>query len=163
MDLIFQVPMQYSSLQRRTSLPSPVTSTTGCSFCFGFISSFFLDLFLPSSPGAYWAPIDLVSSSFSVLSFCLFMLFMRFSWRRKWQPTPVFLPGESRGQRSLVGCCPWGLTVSDTTEVTQHACMHGRKKWQPTPVFLPGGSQGWWSLVGCHLWDRTESDTTKVT
>ena len=36
-------------------------------------------------------------------------------WRRKWQPTPVFLPGESQGQRSLVGC---GCTESDTTEVT---------------------------------------------
>ena len=39
-------------------------------------------------------------------------------WRRKWQPTPVFLPGESHGQRSLVGCCPWGRTESDMTEVT---------------------------------------------
>ena len=39
-------------------------------------------------------------------------------WRRKWQPTPVFLPGESQGQGSLVGCCLWGLTESDTTEVT---------------------------------------------
>ena len=38
-------------------------------------------------------------------------------WRRKWQPTPVFLPGESQGQRSLVGCCLWGHTESDTTEV----------------------------------------------
>ena len=37
-------------------------------------------------------------------------------WRRKWQPTPVFLPGESHGQRSLVGCSPWGRTESDTTE-----------------------------------------------
>ena len=40
-------------------------------------------------------------------------------WRRKWQPTPVFLPGESQGQRSLVGCCPQGRTESDTTEATQ--------------------------------------------
>ena len=39
-------------------------------------------------------------------------------WRRKWQPTRVFLPGESHGQRSLVGCSPWGRTESDTTEVT---------------------------------------------
>ena len=38
--------------------------------------------------------------------------------RRKWQPTPVFLPGESQGQWSLVGCCLWGCTESDTTEVT---------------------------------------------
>ena len=40
-------------------------------------------------------------------------------WRKKWQPTPVFLPGESQGQRSLVGCCLWGRTESDTTETTQ--------------------------------------------
>ena len=39
-------------------------------------------------------------------------------WRRKWQPTPVPLPGESWGQRSLVGCRLWGHTESDTTEVT---------------------------------------------
>ena len=39
-------------------------------------------------------------------------------WRRKWQPTPVFLPGESHGQRSLVGCSPWSRTESDTTEAT---------------------------------------------
>ena len=39
-------------------------------------------------------------------------------WRRKWQPTPVFLPGESRGPGSLVGCCLWGRTESDTTEAT---------------------------------------------
>ena len=39
-------------------------------------------------------------------------------WRRKWQPTPVFLPGESQGRRSLVGCRLWGRTESDTTEAT---------------------------------------------
>ena len=83
--------------------------------------------------------------------------------RRNWQSTPVFLPGESRGQRSLVGCCPWGCTDSGTTEVTQHACMHWRMKWHPTPVFLPGESQGRGSLVGCRLLGRTESDTTDAT
>ena len=40
-------------------------------------------------------------------------------WRRKWQPTPVFLPGESQGRGSLVGCRLWGRTESDTTEATQ--------------------------------------------
>ena len=45
-------------------------------------------------------------------------LFTFTHWRRKWQPTPVFLPGESQGQRSLVGCCLWGHTELDTTEVT---------------------------------------------
>ena len=38
--------------------------------------------------------------------------------RRKWQPTPVFLPGESQGRGSLVGCHLWGHTESDTTEAT---------------------------------------------
>ena len=38
------------------------------------------------------------------------------SWRRQWQPTPVFLPGKSHGWRSLVGCSPWGRKESDTTE-----------------------------------------------
>ena len=45
-------------------------------------------------------------------------LFTFMHWRRKWQPTPVFLPGESQGRRSLVGCSLWGRTESDTTEVT---------------------------------------------
>ena len=38
--------------------------------------------------------------------------------RRRWQPIPVSLPGEPCGQRSLVGCCPWGCKESDTTEAT---------------------------------------------
>ena len=46
-------------------------------------------------------------------------LFTFVHWRRKWQPTPAFLPGESHGRRSLVGCSPWGHTASDTTEATQ--------------------------------------------
>ena len=45
-------------------------------------------------------------------------LFTFMHWRRKWQPTPVFLPGESHGWRSLVGCRLWGRTESDMTEVT---------------------------------------------
>ena len=45
-------------------------------------------------------------------------LFTFMYWRRKWQPTPVFLPGKSQGQGSLVGCRLWGRTEWDTTEVT---------------------------------------------
>ena len=45
-------------------------------------------------------------------------LFIFLHWRRKWQPTPVFLPGESQGWGSLVGCPIWGRTESDTTEAT---------------------------------------------
>ena len=93
MDLTFQVPMQYCCLQHWTLLPSLVTSTTGCCFCFGSISSFFLELVLHWSPVAYWAPTDLGSSSFSVLSFCLFILFVGFS-RQEYRsglpfPSPV--------------------------------------------------------------------------
>ena len=45
-------------------------------------------------------------------------LFTFMHWRRKWQPTPVFLPGESQGWGSLVSCRLWGRTELDTTEVT---------------------------------------------
>ena len=45
-------------------------------------------------------------------------LFTFSHWRRKWQPTPVFLPGESQGWQSLMGCRLWGCTESNTTEVT---------------------------------------------
>ena len=46
-------------------------------------------------------------------------LFTFTHWRRKWQPTAVFLPGESQGRGSLVGCRLWGRTESDTTEATE--------------------------------------------
>ena len=49
----------------------------------------------------------------TLLSLSTFML-----WRRKWQPSPVFLPGESQGWWSLLGCCLWGHTELDTTEAT---------------------------------------------
>ena len=45
-------------------------------------------------------------------------LFSFMHWRRKWQPTPVFLPGESQERESLAGCHLWGGTESDTTEVS---------------------------------------------
>ena len=48
-------------------------------------------------------------------------------WSRKWQPSPVFLPGFSHGQRSLAGYSPWGHKESDTTE---HAGMHCACKWE---------------------------------
>ena len=42
--------------------------------------------------------------------------FGKMPWRKEWQPTPAFLPGESHGQRKLAGCTPWGDKESDTTE-----------------------------------------------
>ena len=51
----------------------------------------------------------------------LILRLRRFPWRRPWQPTPILLPGESHGQRSLAGCSPWGQKESDTIEATQQA------------------------------------------
>ena len=48
----------------------------------------------------------------------------KFPCRRKWQPTPAFLPGESHGQRSLVAYSPWSCKESYTTEVTEHRYTH---------------------------------------
>ena len=58
-------------------------------------------------------------------------LFTFMHWRRKWQPTPVFLPGEFQGRGSLVGCRLWGHTESDRTEVTQR-----QQQWSPRRKLL---------------------------
>ena len=94
MDLTFNVRRQYCSLQYWTLLPSPVTSTNRCCFCFDSISSFFLDLLLHWSPVVYWARTNLGSSSFSVLTFCLFILFMGFSRKEYWSGLPFPPPGD---------------------------------------------------------------------
>ena len=70
----------------------------------------------PMDGGAWQATVHGVSKSQTRLSDFTFT-FMH--WRRRWQPTPVFLPGESQGRESLVGCRLWGRTESDTTEATQ--------------------------------------------
>ena len=62
-------------------------------------------------------------------------------WRRAWQPTPVFLPGESPGQKSLVGCSSWGCRKSDMTEwrtlgVGVFCTDLTTWKWASSPVFL---------------------------
>ena len=70
----------------------------------------------PMDGGAWKAAVHGVAEGQTQLSDFIFITFMH--WRRKWQPTPVFLPGESQGQKSLVGCHLWGRTESDTTEAT---------------------------------------------
>ena len=90
--LTFQDPMHYCSLQHQTLLLSPVTSTAVCCFCFGSISSFFLELFLHWPPVAYWAPTNLgVHFSVSYL-FCLFIQFMGFSRQEYWSGLPFPSP-----------------------------------------------------------------------
>ena len=71
----------------------------------------------PMDGGAWWAAVRGVAKSRTRLSDFL-SLFTFMHWRRKWQPTPVFLPEESQGQRSLMGCHLWGRPELDTTEAT---------------------------------------------
>ena len=80
-------------------------------------------------------------------------------------PTPVLLPGESHGWRSLVGCSPWGREESDMTERLHFdfslSCI-GEGNVSPLQYScLENPRDG--SLVGCCLWGRTESDTTEAT
>ena len=86
-------------------------------------------------------------------------LFTFMHWRRKWQPTPVFLPGESQGQGSLVGCRLWGRTESVTTEATQqqHACTLQPGVPQTSSAFIlahtipPHISSSPW--IKCRTWN----------
>ena len=93
LDLTFQVPMQYCSLEHQSLLPSPVTSRTGCCFCFGSVASFFLELFIHWSPVVNWAPTNLGSSFFSVLYFCVFILFKGLSRQEYWSGLSFPSPG----------------------------------------------------------------------
>ena len=71
----------------------------------------------PMNGGAWWAAVDEVARVGHDWATSL-SLFTFMHWRRKWQPTPVFLPGESQGRGSLVGSRLCSRTESDTTEVT---------------------------------------------
>ena len=78
----------------------------------------------PMDRGAWKAAVHGVAKSRTRLSdfaftFHSLSLITFMHWRRKWQPTPVFLPGEFQGRGSLIGCRLWGGTESDTTEATQ--------------------------------------------
>ena len=72
----------------------------------------------PMGRGAWQAAVHAVVKSQTRLSDFTFTFHFH-DWRRKWQPTPVFLPEESQGRGSLEGCGLWGRTESDTTEATQ--------------------------------------------
>ena len=80
----------------------------------------------PMEGGAWQAAVHGVAEGQTRLSDFTFT-FMH--WRRKWQPTPEFLPGESQGWVSLVGCHLWGHTESDTTNATQQQ----QQQQQSTP------------------------------
>ena len=84
------------------------------------------------------------------------LLFTFMHWKRKWQPTPVFLPGESQGRESLVGCHLWGRAESDTTEVTyQQQQQDGfgflnAEQWRT--VLKCRGTCHLWSFIGFEFW-----------
>ena len=86
-------------------------------FCFGFISSSFLELFLHSSPVAYRTPTSLGSSSFGILSFCLFILFMGLLRQEYWSGLPFPSPVDHvLSELSAMTCPSW---------VALHHMAHG--------------------------------------
>ena len=116
-------PLQYSGLENSTDcrVHGVTKNQTGLSdFHFGEGDGTLLQYSCLKNSidgGAWWAAVHGFVKSWTRLSDSLSLLpFMH--WRRKWQPTPVFLPGESQGRGSLVGCCIWGHTELDMTEVT---------------------------------------------
>ena len=76
-------------------------------------------------------------------------------WRRTWQPTPVSLPGESQGQRSL------RKQRILLFKQSSYLNSNWRRKWQPIPVLLPGKFHGWRSQVSYSPWGHKESDMTE--
>ena len=87
------------------------------------------------------------------MSPCLFNLYAEYIRRRQWHPTPVLLPGKSHGQRSLVGCSPWGREESDTTERLHFdfslSCI-GEGNGNPLQCSClenPRDGRAWWAAV----------------
>ena len=148
--------MQYCPLQHWTLLLSPVTSTTGYCFYLGSIPSFFLELFLHWSLVAYWAPNGLGSSSFGILSFCLFILFM---WSQG-KNTEVACHSLLQWTNSLVAQLVKNLPTMQETWVQSLGWEDTLEKGKlPTPVFWPGEFHGiaksqiwleWLSLPLCN-------------
>ena len=127
MDLTFQVPVQYCSLQHRALLPSPVPSTTGHCFLFGSISSFFLELFLHSSPVAYYPPTNLRSSSFMSYHFA-------FSYCSIYNIYIKYIFSEVKVAQSC-------LTLCNPMDYTVHGILQARiLEWVVLP-FSRGSSQ----------------------
>ena len=84
-------------------------------------------------------------------------------WRRAWQPTPVLLPGESHGQRSLAGYSPWGRKESETAEQL-HMSTPGNL-WHPGVlefVFISNGNEFWFSYTKTGLTGRTSGTLSRM-
>ena len=115
----------------------------------------------------YWAPkirkfCGMLEPGFGIRRFRFHYMFF---WRRKWQPIPVSLPGESHGQRNLAGYTPCGCKELDMTEhkiyLTSSSPFEWRRKRQSTPVFLPGKTHGQSSLASYGPLGHQELDMTE--
>ena len=162
MDLTFQVLMQYCSLQNQTLLPWPVIFTTGHCFCFGSISSFFLVLFLHSSPVKYWAPTNLGSSSFSVLSFCLFILFMGFSGKNMPVVCHCLLQWTMFSQNSPLQMMTAAMKLKDACSLEEvmtnlDSILKSRDITLPTKVCLVKAMVFPVVMYGCESWTRKKA------
>ena len=145
-NLTFQVPMQYCSLQHWTLLPSLVISTTGHCFHFGSISSFFLEFFSPlissSIFGTYW-PEEFI---FFALSFCLFILFLVFWKQESWSilPLPSKCSDHILSELSTMTCPSW---------VALHGMAHSFIELDKAVVHVISlGSFLWLWFSLCALW-----------
>ena len=152
----------------RTLLPSPVTRTSGCCFCFSSVSSFFLGLFLHWSPIACWAPTDLESSSFSVLYFCLFILFMGFLRQEYWSGLPVPSPIDHiLSELSTMTYPSWvalhGMAHSfiELDKAVVHVIRLVSFLWLWFPVCLPSDGEGK-RLMEASWWERLTERPTLV-
>ena len=140
--------MQYCSLQHWTLLPSSVTSATGCCFCFGSVSSFFLELFLHSSPVAYGALTNVGNSSFSVISFCLWVLFMGFSRQEYWSGLPFPSPVDHVLSELSTMTRPSWVALQGMT----HSFTELDKVWSMWSDWLVFCDCGFWSV--CPLMEK---------
>ena len=116
-------------------------------FCFGSIFSFFLELFLHWSPAAYWAHTNLGSSSSSVISFCLFILFMGF-WRQEyWSGLPFPSPVDHiLSELSTMTCLSW---------VALHGVAHGFIELDKAVGWMASLTQWTWVWVNSGRQWRT--------
>ena len=101
----------------------------------------------PREGGAWCAAVCGVTKSRTQVSGFTFT-----HWRRKWQPTPVFLPGKSHGQRSLAGCSPWGRWESDTEQLHFQFSLSCIGEGNGNPLQCsslenPRDGGAWWAAV----------------
>ena len=97
----------------------------------------------PMDGRTWWAAVHGIAKSRTWLSGFTLSLFTFMHWRRKWQPTPVLLPGKSHGWKNLVGYSPWGRKESDTTE-RLHLTSSLKKK--SNKHIKSGPLQGCWGI-----------------